>query len=385
MRISPLVLSFLALNWVSTVLAAEPGPPGVVVAHSPASSRQYIGSPGLAVLPSGEYLASHDLFGPGSTADQTRVFVSKDRGQTWSPRAKVSGQWWSSLFVHRGAVYLLGTSRENGLCVIRRSDDGGQTWTEPRDSKSGVLFGEGRYHCAPVPVVEHDGRLWRAMEDAMGPGGWGEHFHTFMMSAPADADLLDAANWTFSNRILGKPRWLEGRFRGWLEGNAVVAPNGKIVNVLRVDSPQDDEQAAIVEFSRDGRQAMFASATGFIPFPGGAKKFSIRPDPRGSGYWSLANYVPPAQRQGRPAKTRNTLALVHSQDLRSWQVRAILLEHPDAVRHGFQYVDWLYDGDDLIALSRTAYDDGQGGAHNQHDANYLTFHRFANFRELAKP
>jgi len=381
----PRILGFLALNWVSAALAAEPGPPGVVVAHSPASSRQYIGSPGLAVLPTGEYLASHDLFGPGSTADQTRVFVSQDRGQTWAPRASVSGQWWSSLFVHRGAVYLLGTSRENGLCAIRRSDDGGQTWTEPRDSKSGLLFDKGRYHCAPVPVVEHDGRLWRAMEDAMGPGGWGEHFHTFMMSAPVDADLLDAANWTFSSRILGNPRWLEGNFRGWLEGNAVVTPAGKIVNVLRVDSPQDDEQAAIVELSPDGRQATFDPANGFVPFPGGAKKFSIRPDPRGGGYWSLANYVPPPQRQGRPAKTRNTLALVHSPDLRSWQVRAILLEHPDAERHGFQYVDWLYDGDDLIALSRTAYGDGQGGAHNQHDANYLTFHRFANFRELAKP
>ncbi|MFO0900155.1 MAG: sialidase family protein [Pirellulales bacterium] len=367
---------------LSAAAAAQPGPPGVVVAHSPASSRQYIGSPGLAVLPGGEYVASHDLFGPGGTADRTRVFASSDRGQTWAPRAEIVGQWWSSLFVHRGDLYLLGTSRENGFCVIRRSTDGGRTWSEPRDGQSGLLLGDGRYHCAPVPVVEHEGRLWRAMEDAMGPGGWGQHFHTFMLSVPADADLLDAANWTFSNRILGNPRWLEGNFRGWLEGNAVVSPAGRIVNILRVDAPLDDEQAAIVEISPDGRQATFDPERGFVPLPGGAKKFSIRPDPRGGGYWTLANYVPPEQRRGLPAKTRNTLALVHSTDLRSWQVQAILLAHPDPERHGFQYVDWLYDGGDLIALVRTAYDDGQGGAHNQHDANYLTFHRFANFREL---
>lgn len=384
MRLAPVLVAIGLLQFTEAA-ADEPSPPGVVVAHSPASSRQYLGSPGLAVLPGGEYVASHDLFGPGSTGDRTRVFASADRGQAWSLRAEIVGQWWSSLFVHRGDLYLLGTSRENGFCVIRRSTDGGRTWSEPRDSKSGLLLGDGRYHCAPVPVIEHQGRLWRAMEDAMGPGGWGQHFHTFMLSVPAEADLLHAANWTFSNRILGNPRWLQGNFRGWLEGNAVVSPAGRIVTVLRVDAPLDDEQAAIVEISPDGRQATFDPEHGFVPFPGGAKKFSIRPDPRGSGYWTLANYVPPRERRGLPAKTRNTLALVHSADLRSWQVRAILLAHPDPERHGFQYVDWLYDGDDLIALVRTAYDDGQGGAHNQHDANYLTFHRFANFRELRAP
>jgi hypothetical protein len=31
-------------------------------------------------------------------------------------------------------------------------------------------------------------------------------------------------------------------------------------------------------------------------------------------------------------------------------------------------------------LSRTAFDDGLGGAHNAHDANFLTFHRIENIR-----
>jgi len=61
-------------------------------------------------------------------------------------------------------------------------------------------------------------------------------------------------------------------------------------------------------------------------------------------------------------------------------VRCILLYHPDVAKHGFQYADWLFDGADIIAACRTAYDDGLGGAHNNHDANFLTFHRFANFR-----
>ena len=67
-------------------------------------------------------------------------------------------------------------------------------------------------------------------------------------------------------------------------------------------------------------------------------------------------------------------------DLKTWEVRSVLLYRPDTVTHGFQYADWLFEGDDLIAVSRTAFDDRHGGARNQHDANYMTFHRVENFR-----
>ncbi|HLV32087.1 MAG TPA: hypothetical protein VKY57_10995, partial [Chitinispirillaceae bacterium] len=73
-----------------------------------------------------------------------------------------------------------------------------------------------------------------------------------------------------------------------------------------------------------------------------------------------------------------------SQDLKSWTVHKILLEHPDVKRHGFQYVDWQFNKKDIIFLSRTAFDDEYGGANNYHDANYLTFHRIKNFRKLVK-
>ncbi len=83
-----------------------------------------------------------------------------------------------------------------------------------------------------------------------------------------------------------------------------------------------------------------------------------------------------------PGAIRNTLALTTSPDLLHWTVRAILLTHPDVKKHGFQYADWQFDGDDIIAVSRTASDDGLGGANNYHNANFLTFHRWENFREL---
>ncbi len=356
--------------------------PGVVIAHSPAVSQQYIGSPSIAILPSGEYLASHDFFGPGSTRDRTIIYASSDRGKTWQRRSEIIGQWWSTLFIHRNVLYIMGTSREDGFTVIRRSTDGGFLWTQPRDAETGLLLADGPYHCAPVPVVVHRGRIWRAMEDQFGPKGWGKCFRSFVLSAPEDADLLRAENWTLTNRIGRDPSWLGGRFGGWLEGNVVIAPDGDLVNILRVDSRDDDEWAAMIRISNDGTHAAFDPATGFFHFPGGAKKFTIRWDPLSRAYWSLATWVQPQYRSGKPASTRNTLALVRSRNLTDWEVRAVLMTHPDTEKHGFQYADWLFEGNDIVAVVRTAFDDGLGGAHNFHDANFLTFHRIANFRTL---
>jgi hypothetical protein len=99
-------------------------------------------------------------------------------------------------------------------------------------------------------------------------------------------------------------------------------------------------------------------------------------------WWSLASAAPPTLAgKGKPASVRNTLALLRSTNLRDWELRSILLHHPDVSRHAFQYVDWIVAGDDLLAVSRTAHADGGSGAHNAHDANFLTFHRFAGFRE----
>ena len=364
--------------------------PGVVIDHSPAASGRYIGSPSLVILPDGDYLASHDFFGPKSgskTCATTVIFRSTDRGASWRQRAQVQCAFWSNLFVHRGAVYLMGTTGENGRMVIRRSRDDGKTWTHPDTARTGLLAPEGHWHTAPVPVVAHDGRLWRAFENVNIKLPWGLHFRAGMLSVPDDADLLVRSNWTFSNFLPRNPKWLNGDFGGWLEGNAVVAPGGRVVDVLRVDVPRLPEKAAIVNVSANGRKATFDPAHGFIDLPGGATKFSIRPDPGGAGYWTLANIVTAhdAALLGatvKPAAIRNTLALLYSRDLRKWEVRSILLHHPDITHHAFQYVDWQFDGRDIVAAIRTAYDDGLGGAHRYHDANFLTFYRIKNFRTL---
>ena len=352
--------------------------PGVVITHSPAASGLYIGSPSLAILPGGDYVASHDDFGPRSTLNKTFVFRSHDRGLTWKLEAQITGQYWSTLFVHHQFLYLLGTSREYGTVVIRRSSDGGQSWTTPQDDHSGLLLSADQYHCAPGPVTVHAGRLWRAFERRDPPSGWAEHFSALMLSVPVDADLLDAHAWRTSAPLPNNPAW---NLHGWLEGNAVVSPTGQLLDILRTGDTTP-EKVALAAVSTDGRQLHFAPETGVTLFPGGCKKFTIRFDPQTHLYWSLSNAVPTPYPGISAGSIRSTLALISSPDLRQWRVRSVALQHPDPLRHGFQYADWQFDGEDIVFAARTAYDDSSGGAHNAHDANYLTFHRLTHFRGL---
>jgi hypothetical protein len=372
--------------WIAALLAAEsPVVPGVVIDHSPASSGIYIGSPSLAVLTNGNYVASHDEFGPKSTEHRravSHIFQSRDRGASWRRISTVDGAFWSTLFTHRGDLYLLGTDKHHGNVLIRRSSDGGVTWTSPTSSTTGLLRGDGEYHCAPMPVLEHAGRLWRAMERRDPPIAWGINYCAGMFSIPEDADLLNATNWTCSNFLPSDRAWNGGDMGAWLEGNALVTSAGELIDVLRVDTKSPDEKAALVRISPDGKVASFDPATGFVPCPGGAKMLTIRFDPQTKRYWALASVILDRHRVGKPSSIRNTLALESSSDLIHWTVRCLLLYHPDVSKHGFQYVDWQFDGEDIIAACRTAYDDDLGGAHNNHDANYLTFHRWKNFRTL---
>jgi hypothetical protein len=360
------------------------------------ATRTYLGSPSLARLTNGDLLATHDYFGPGCPLNHegeehlTSVYRSADRGRTWRNVTHISGAFWSSLFAHHGAVYLIGTSQQYGSLVIRRSDDGGNTWTHPADDRSGLLFPGGprrappNYHCAPVPVLASGGRLYRAFEDCAS-GEWGRGFQAGVISADAGADLLDARSWTMSNRLAFDPAWVSDwgplKNPGWLEGNCVETPGGQVWNILRVHSDPLADKAAIIKVRDQGRHVTFDPADGFIDFPGGMTKFTIRRDPVSGEYLSLTN---PNTDPARGATQRNVLALCASRDLRHWSPRAVLLADDSGLSEdesrrltGFQYVDWLFDGPDVLFLSRTAYD----GAHNYHDSNRVTFHILERYLE----
>ncbi|MHB1461089.1 MAG: sialidase family protein [Armatimonadota bacterium] len=363
-----------------------------------AATRTYLGSPSLVRLPDGGLLATHDYFGKGCPRNHeneehlTSVYRSDDDGLTWRNLTHIANAYWSSLFVHRGTAYLLGCSQQYGSIVIRRSDDGGYTWSHPVDSHTGLLFKGGyyhdapNYHCAPVPILNSKGRLYRAFEDC-DPCVWGTGFMSCVVSVSDTTDLLEADNWSMSNKLAFDPAWLPKEWGGipipgWLEGNCVCTPSGEIWNILRFNSAPHDDMVAIVNVTDEGKTVAFNPETGFVSFPGGMTKFTIRRDTVTGRYLTLTN--PRSDTAVYGQNQRNRLMLCASDDLRQWREVMLLMEddlgydeRQSRRSTGFQYVDWQFDGDDIIYLVRTAYD----GAHNYHDSNRITFHRLADHRQ----
>ncbi len=371
-------------------------PPGVIVDKSVDFGSLYIGSPSIEILPNGVYVASHDFFGPEAKDQRTQVFESLDRGETWTRIGAIENQRASYLFLVGETLYAIGWKAGEGFIdptkdtrcsvTIARSLDGGHTWTVPTDSKTGVLIGgtdELSVFCDPAPVLIHNGRVWKEVEQ-MGPFNYDSKPRYYMTqyrpicaSAPVDCDLLDASNWTFSNALTWAVR---DDCHGWAEGNVLFTPDDEMLIQMRVDDAVKDGKGAQIHLSADGKVATFDPDNDIVEMPGGAKKFVIKYDEQTKKYWSIVNWVHPDDVDAPDKeRTRNTSALVCSDDLKNWEVRNIIYRHASLLI-GFQYVDWRIEGDDLVCVCRLAWK----GAHNCHDANYFTFFRLKNFRTLTR-
>ncbi len=354
--------------------------PGTVIVHSPASSGVYRSTPSLVKLPNGNLVASNNVAGTGisNQTNRTDIFISEDNGVTWDSISSVNGAFWAGLFYHSDKLYLLGANVNGGAnLVIRGSEDEGQTWSEP------TIIVSGSCHGSSTPVLFANGRIYKAYEfhDTDTNNKWMSGNKAYVVSASQSADLLNPASWTQSEK-LEKPAWIDGT--GWLEANAVLGPDGKVKCITRLASM---EGIYAGYYSLSSNEEIEPGSAKKIQFWGGASKFNIKQDPVTQKYWSLTNYAPAQfKASGRSAGgIRNVLALTSSDDLESWQINAIVLAHDDVEHVGFQYVDWVFDGNDILFVSRTAFDDGLGGANSYHDANFMTFHKIENYNTITTP
>jgi hypothetical protein len=358
-----------------------------VISHCPKSAGPYVGSPTFCIMPNGDYIATHDLFGPNSdelTNPTHIVFRSSDKGKTWTEVSRVQGWIYGRVFTVNNNLYAIGNKNGTSDIHIRKSTDGGVTWSQPTSQQSGILY-SGLAEMHPNDILIHNGRVWKSLMMVNNTLGWPQKYGARMMSAPVDADLLNSVNWTFSNTLPYDKTYLGGRFSGWLESTPVIDPSGRLLFPHRVHHwPGHDERAAYTEVI-DQHTITFDPQTGFVPFPGGAALFQIKYDPVSERYWSLSNavtkeYIPAVDVSGI-GWVRNTLVLLSSADMQTWTVHKIVLQGTNPDKHGFQYNDFAFEDDDLIFVSRVGYDDNEGGADSYHNANYLTFNRINNFRK----
>lgn len=344
-----------------------------------AFSGRALCTPCIVRLPSGTLMASMDVFASRAPQNLELIFRSRDDGRTWEYVTDLFPCTWGLMFVHRGRLYMMATSTEHGDLLIGASDDEGETWTDPvrifHGSGSALSCGWQRQ---ATPIIEHGGKLLTSLDY----GGWtpmgGYGIHT--LSIDADADLLTPENWNVSEGTAFNSDWPgapKGGRPGLLEGNLFVSPDGQVKNLLRMQinsCAPDYGFACILNVDMSDLDAA-PEFDRIIEMPTGSNsKSHVQFDPVSRKYWAIGNLVT----EPDTPSMRTVLGLCVSDDGLSWRIARVLFDYGNLnpAEVGMQYPHFIIDGNDILLLSRTAFNQ----AANFHDANCQTFHRIKNFR-----
>ena len=316
------------------------------------------------------------------------VFESTDGGKSFTFLSIIPDFHFATLFELNGSLYLMGSKTIKNSpdeVGIIKSTDGAKTWSEMTHFKG---VGRLNAHTTSNSVLVANGRVYKAY-NGRGGDGFNEGCTAYMVSAPVTADLLDPASWTLSNAISFTTDMFTNHVNGSKnttfayieEGNAVLGPGGQIMAIYGLKAaPVYENHAAIFSCSADGTTMSYdrASENALIKFPGGNAKFTVRYDEKSGNYLALVN----RKTEDRFWSQRNVLTLVASKDLVHWtEVGDVLVDNTvmndyiSATMHGFQYVDFIFDGEDLLLAVREAMDQ----ADCFHNANYFTFYRLKNY------
>lgn len=335
-----------------------------VVAATYDAHSLFLGSPGLILLDETLYLISYDWHIRGVARDHqlcTAISLSHDRGQTWIPTAFIEGIHFASPVLIGDEVYLFGCDFYGNLLACR-SADRGRNWSAFKTLSAATP--ERQWRCSPMAVVFDGKKIRFVLEAHLPPFKWGEEFRPTVAMASIADDLLEPASWSFSNSI---PFDFRAPGLSWLEGSIL---RDKII--LRRHCNGYDT-GSLLDYDPTGNRISVPDDHA-IAMPGGCTKFDVKFDGKTKLYWAVVNPVE------RPVGFRNRLALAVSRDLRHWEIRSVIAQHWDAMRYGFHYASWQFDGDDLVLAGRLAWNTTRNG----HDSSHIVFKRVGNFRCLTR-
>lgn len=388
-----------------------------ILLESPSPEDIYCYSPALCHGFAGRMIASFDFGGPGTTklegprsdcgdrssGNQLRILTSDDRGESWTERARLP-MLHTMLFKAGNALYAIGHS---GRLVISRSLDNGSRWSAPF-----VLESEHTWHQNVCRVDVWNGRVTLVYDHRLPRPGW-PNVAPVLMSADENADLCKWENWSVSEPFdpteslaeipnIGMPFESDDN-PGILESNVFrihdpdhvfYDPSGESVMVLaRAHTGMSNYGALLRGIVRPGEIRLEKQRTPgggelfLLPLPGGQMKFYLDYDPVSKLYWMAAtqttdsfrrlDLLPPG-RMPTACNQRRRLMLQFSRNGFDWCFAGLVAEGAEGDRASRHYASFLFDGDDILILSRS----GDGRARNSHDGNLLTLHRVRNFRNL---
>ncbi|MBQ7725771.1 MAG: exo-alpha-sialidase [Clostridia bacterium] len=337
-------------------------------------------SPCIVKLADNTFLVSMDVYKCRAGQNLTKLFCSDDGGKSWRYLTDLFPCFWGKLFLHHGKLYMLSMTTEYGDLQISCSEDEGKTWSDfVRLFPGSGNRDAGGPHKAPLNITAYKGRLWTAVDF----GTWEkETFHASgVLSIGEEEDFLCPENWVmsgflpFSNDWEGAP---EGKSRGCLEGNVLILPDGNLYNLLRYQihtcTPSCNKAVYLhIDAEKPEQTPEFFK---IVDFEGGLSKSAVLYDEISNSFVAIVNRVADPEH----VMGRNVLALTTSKDGLVWRTVCDLvgtdIGGENYAKVGVQYPDALIDGEDLVWVQRTACN----SAANFHDSNYITFHRFKNFR-----
>ncbi|MBR2439316.1 MAG: exo-alpha-sialidase [Lentisphaeria bacterium] len=330
--------------------------------------------------------------------NQVRLLLSDDNGKCWRESSSRLPMRHEILFRAGKSLYAMGNAPE---LVISRSDDNGETWSDPA-----VLRGDAKrsWHQSSTTPVYRNGRIYLIYEQYNPAGNWWPNIMQYLMSAPENADLCKPENWTFSEAFNGdpiaaisralsdlKPTGTPGIFEAHLLpispncGHLYTEGENSFLIPCRYNS-HGLQQGAILKGWENpdgtleiglfpGRRKEISLFN--IPYPGASLKFHPLYDEVSGMYFLAANQPRSAFGGAGERANRRKLMLWCSLDAVSWQPLGTIAFGP-CEKGARNYPQMAFCGEDLLIAVRS----GDEHAKNEHDNNLITLHRIKNFRDL---